>query len=66
MNIEEIRDSIADELGIVHEIISRILESFDDDEPEHISIKCNDNAMVLLEYARCHADKAFKCLDKIN
>ena len=66
MNIEQIRDDIADELGSVHEIISTILDSFPDDEPEHKAIICNDNAVALLEYALGYADKAFKCLDKLS
>jgi sugar-specific transcriptional regulator TrmB len=66
MNIEQIRDDIADELGEVYEIITKILESFPDDEPEHKAIICNDNAMALLEHAIDHAEKAFKCLDRLE
>jgi DNA-directed RNA polymerase subunit F len=65
MNIEKIREDIADELGAVHEIISNILDSIPDDEPEHKAIRCNDNALALLQYARGYADRAFKCLDKL-
>jgi hypothetical protein len=65
MNIEQIRDDIADELGTVHEIISKMLESFPNDEPEYKAISCNDNAIALLEYAKGYADKAFKSLDKL-
>ena len=65
MNIEQIREEIAEELGAVHEIINKILESFPDDEPEHTLIICNDNAMALLEYARGYTDRAFKSLDKL-
>lgn len=66
MNIEQVRDNIADELGLVHDIISTILESFPDGESEHKAIKCNDNAMVLLEYARGYIDSAFKCLEGLS
>jgi hypothetical protein len=66
MNIEQVRDDIADELRSVHDIISTIIESFPDDEPEHKAIKCNDNAMVLLEYARGYVNSAFKCLDGLS
>jgi hypothetical protein len=66
MNIEQVRDDIADELRAVHDTISTILESFPDDEPEHKAIKCNDNAMVLLEYARGNVNSAFKWLDGLS
>lgn len=66
MNIEQVRDDIADELRSVHDIISTILESFPDDEPEHKAIKCNDNAIVLLEYARGCVNSSFKCLDGLS
>jgi hypothetical protein len=66
MNTEQVREDIADELRAVHDIISTILESFPDDEPEHKAIKCNDNAMVLLEYARGYVNSAFKCLDGLS
>jgi len=66
MNIEQVRDDIADELRAVHDIISTILESFPEDEPEHKAIKCNDNATVLIEYARGYVDSAFKCLDRLS
>lgn len=65
MNIEQKRDEIAEELGAVYEI-STILDSHPDDEPQHIAIKANDNAVTLLEYARGYVDKAFKCLDEIK
>lgn len=66
MNIDRTIDDIADELGAVHEIICTILDSFPDDEPEHTAIKCNDNAMVLLEYARGYVDSVFQRLDKLG
>tara|TARA_R110000744_G_scaffold372217_2_gene483756 strand:+ start:432 stop:641 length:210 start_codon:yes stop_codon:yes gene_type:complete len=66
MNIEQIRDNIAEELGAVHEIISTILDSSPDEALEHNAIKCNDNTIALLEYARGFADSAFQCLDKLE
>jgi hypothetical protein len=66
MDIELIRDDIADELGAVYEIISAILDSFPDQGPVHEVIICNDNAMVLLEYARGHTNRAFQCLDRLS
>jgi hypothetical protein len=50
MDIEQIREDIADELGAVFEIISTILDSLLDERPEQEAIICNDNAMALLKY----------------
>jgi hypothetical protein len=66
MAIEKVIEDIADELGAVFEIISTILDSFPDDRPVHEAIKCNDNAIALLQYARGYTEAAFNCLDKLN
>jgi hypothetical protein len=63
MNIEEIRDDIAEELGAIHSIISTLLDGFPSNAQENIAI---DNAMTLLEYTRAYTDSAFKCLDKLS
>jgi hypothetical protein len=66
MNIEEIRDDIAEELGAIHSIISTLLDGFPSNAQENIAITCDDNAMTLLEYTRGYTDSAFKCLDKLS
>lgn len=66
MSIEQIRDNIAEELGAVYEIISTIIDNSTDDALENNAIKCNDNAIALLEYARGFSDSAFQCLDKLG
>jgi hypothetical protein len=66
VDIEQIRDDIADELGAVYEIISTILDSFPDEGPVHEAIICNDNAVALLEYARGHTNRAFQCLERFS